>query len=79
MSDVPTNQRLWNSFVLQAKAKFKTWPSIPASKWVHTQYEQHGGRFVDSKQVTAAKKRREAAAADRKGSSRKDDKKGNKK
>ncbi len=61
MSDVPTNQRLWNSLVVQAKAKFKTWPSIPASSWVRKQYVQHGGRFVDSKQVTAAKKRTEAA------------------
>lgn len=61
MSDVPTNQRLWNSLVIQAKAKFKTWPSIPASSWVRKQYVQHGGRFVDSKQVTAAKKRTEAA------------------
>jgi len=59
MSDVPTNQRLWNSLVVQAKARFKKWPSIPASKWVHKEYTQRGGRFVDSKQVTAAKKRKQ--------------------
>jgi hypothetical protein len=65
MSDVPTNQRLWNSLVVQAKAKFRTWPSIPASKWVREQYTQKGGQFVDSKQMTAAKKKREAAAKGR--------------
>ena len=76
MADVPTNQRLWNSLVVQAKAKFKTWPSIPASKWVREQYVQKGGRFVDSKQVTAAKKKREAAKDRRAGGhSKKDDKK----
>lgn len=74
MADVPTNQRLWNSLVVQAKAKFKTWPSIPASRWVHQQYVSHGGQFADSKQVTAAKKRREAATKKR-GSAKKGDKK----
>lgn len=78
MADVPTNQRLWDSLVVQAKAKFKTWPSIPASKWVHTQYTQRGGRFVDSKRVTEAKKRQKTAR-ERSASSKKDDKKGDKK
>ena len=76
MADVPTNQRLWNSLVVQAKSKFKTWPSIPASKWVREQYTQKGGRFVDSKQVTAAKKRQQAAKDSRTGGKgKKDDKK----
>lgn len=77
MADVPTNQRLWDTLVVQAKAKFKSWPSIPASKWVHTQYVQRGGRFVDSKRVTEAKKRQKAAKE--RASSKKDDKKGDKK
>ena len=77
MADVPTNQRLWDSLVVQAKAKFKTWPSIPASKWVHSQYVQRGGRFVDSKRVTEAKKRQKATKE--RASSKKDDKKGDKK
>lgn len=75
MADVPTNQRLWNSLVVQAKAKFKTWPSIPASRWVHQQYVNHGGQFADSKQVTASKKRREAAVKKHRGSAKKGDKK----
>lgn len=78
MADVPTNQRLWNSLVVQAKAKFKTWPSLPASKWVHSQYIQRGGRFVDSKRVTEAKKNQKAAK-ERSAPSRRDEKKGDKK
>jgi hypothetical protein len=62
MADVPTNQRLWDSLVIQAKSRFKTWPSIPASKWVRENYVQRGGHFVDSKSVTADKQKREAAA-----------------
>lgn len=61
MADVPLNQRLWNSLVVQARAKFNKWPSLPASKWVHQQYVQKGGRFADSKDVTAAKKRAKQA------------------
>lgn len=78
MSDVPTNQRLWNSLVVQAKAKFKTWPSIPASSWVRKEYTQRGGRFVDSKKVTEAKKRKEQASK-RSEAAAKDSKKGDKK
>lgn len=78
MSDVPANKRLWDTLVQQAKGKFKTWPSIPASTWVRKQYIQHGGRFVDSKQVTAAKKRKEAAK-EHSGDHKKDAKKSDKK
>ena len=79
MAEVPTNQRLWNMLVLQAKTKFKTWPSIPASTWVRKEYTQRGGRFVDSKKVTEAKKKKEAAKERSASSRKKDDKKGDKK
>ena len=79
MAEVPTNQRLWNMLVLQAKTKFKTWPSIPASSWVRKEYTQRGGRFVDSKKVTEAKKKKEAAKERSSSSAKKDDKKGDKK
>jgi hypothetical protein len=46
--DKPANQKLWNMLVIQAKAKFRTWPSLPASKWVHGQYVEKGGRFIAS-------------------------------
>jgi hypothetical protein len=74
MADVPTNQRLWNSLVVQAKAKFKSWPSLPASKWVHKEYVQRGGRFVDSKRVTEAKKRQKESAKRRQSSPQKKEK-----
>ena len=74
MADVPTNQRLWNSLVVQAKAKFKSWPSLPASKWVHKEYVQRGGRFVDSKRVTEAKKRQKESAKGRQSSPQKKEK-----
>jgi hypothetical protein len=45
---VPQNTRLWNMLVAQARQKFKTYPSLPASRWVHEQYVQKGGRFVTS-------------------------------
>jgi hypothetical protein len=60
MSQVPLNQRLWNSLVVMAKAKFKKWPSLPASKWVHEQYVQKGGKFASAGEVAAAKKHHEA-------------------
>lgn len=46
MADRPANEKLWNMLVLQAKSKFSKWPSLPASKWVHEQYVQRGGRFI---------------------------------
>lgn len=79
MAEVPTNQRLWNSLVVQAKAKFRKWPSIPASTWVRKQYVQHGGRFADEKAMTAAKKKREAAKDRATKSDKKDSKKDSKK
>lgn len=61
MSQVPLNQRLWDSLVVMAKAKFKTWPSIPAARWVHEQYVQKGGKFASAGQIAAAKKHQQAA------------------
>jgi hypothetical protein len=75
MADVPTNQRLWDSLVVQAKSKFKTWPSIPASKWVRENYVNRGGHFVDSKSVTASKKRSEASAKKRREAAKKGEEK----
>lgn len=61
MADVPLNQRLWDSLVIMAKSKFKTWPSMPASRWVHEQYVQKGGRFASAGEVARAKKAQHAA------------------
>jgi len=46
---VPQNPRLWEMLVAQAKQKFPTYPSLPASKWVHAEYVKRGGIFVSSK------------------------------
>lgn len=45
----PANPRLWSMLVTQARARFHPYPSIPAQKWVHDEYEKRGGRFVSSK------------------------------
>lgn len=44
---VPTNERLWNMIIMQAKARFAKYPSPGASHWVHDQYIKHGGQFAD--------------------------------
>jgi hypothetical protein len=33
-AQVPANQKLWNMYVAQAKARYHTWPSPTAAKWV---------------------------------------------
>jgi len=46
VAQVPANPKLWGMLVLQAKAKFRTYPSLPANHWVHQQYLKRGGLFV---------------------------------
>lgn len=69
--DVPVNQKLWNMLVVQARARFPKWPSLPASKWVHTQYVRHGGQFTTGQPKAAPRKARakedEPRGASRKG------------
>jgi hypothetical protein len=57
MADQPVNKQMWNMLVLQAKSKFGKWPSIPASKWVHEQYVNKGGRFASAGEIAKMKKR----------------------
>jgi hypothetical protein len=52
MAQVPANIKLYEMFVAQAKAKYSTYPSPGASHWVHSQYEKHGGRFIESSEKT---------------------------
>jgi hypothetical protein len=42
--------------IVRARAKFRTYPSPAASHWVHQQYVQQGGQFVDSKKKDDAHK-----------------------
>lgn len=55
-SQEPANPKLWQMIIIQAKAKFATYPSPGASHWVHEQYVQHGGRFVESSAATKRRK-----------------------
>lgn len=59
MARTPTNPRLWNLIVMQAKSKFAKYPSPAASHWVHERYEEEGGKFMDSSMET---RRKELAA-----------------
>jgi hypothetical protein len=57
MAQQPTNPKLWQMIIAQARARFAKYPSPGASHWVHDQYIKHGGKFID----TVEQNRREAA------------------
>jgi hypothetical protein len=42
--------------IVQARARFATYPSPGASHWVHEEYIKHGGQFVETSEVTKRKK-----------------------
>lgn len=48
MAEVPQNQRLYAMVVMQAKAKYRVYPSPGASHWVHKRYLELGGKFIDT-------------------------------
>ena len=56
MAKVPTNPKLYDLIVFQAKARFRTYPSPSASHWVHEEYMKKGGQFADSTVETKRKK-----------------------
>ena len=56
MANVPSNPKLWQMLTVQARGKFATYPSLPASKWIHTQYVQKGGQFVNDATAEQSKK-----------------------
>lgn len=55
---VPQNPRLYEMLVAQAKQKYRQYPSLPASKWVHDEYVKRGGTFVESKKKDTRHDRR---------------------
>ena len=67
MAQVPSNPKLWNMLVVQAKSKFRVYPSPAASHWVHAEYTKKGGQFVESKKDV---KDRDEKSKDRKRTSR---------
>jgi hypothetical protein len=55
MADVPTNEKLYAMVVMQAKAKYRIYPSPGASHWVHKRYLELGGKFEDSAEIQERK------------------------
>jgi len=76
---VPVNKKLWEMVIIQAKARFATYPSPGASAWVHKQYVEHGGKFVESSAETKKRKelirRYQAAKKEQLAHAKSDDKK----
>lgn len=66
-AQIPANQKLWSMLINQAKHRFRVYPSMAASHWVHSEYVKQGGQFVKSQKDThegkhkAARKRSEEA------------------
>lgn len=56
MAQVPANPKMYAMFVAQAKAKYSTYPNPGASHWVHSQYEKHGGKFIETSDKTKQEK-----------------------
>jgi hypothetical protein len=48
MAETPQNQRLYAMVVMQAKAKYRVYPSPGASHWVHKRYLELGGKYIDT-------------------------------
>lgn len=53
MAKVAANQKLWNSLMRQALAKYppkspKAHTTFAANRWASQAYERMGGRYVDS-------------------------------
>jgi hypothetical protein len=72
MSSIPANQKLWSMLLVQARAKFRTFPSPAASHWIHEKYTQMGGQFVESKKDLDRDNKKES---DKKEQEEKDEKK----
>jgi hypothetical protein len=60
MSNVRTNEALYQKVIRDAKRKFKVWPSAYASGWVVKEYKRRGGFYKTrsrSKKVNRKSKR----------------------
>lgn len=56
MARKPANPKLWAMIVAKAKAKYSSYPNPGASNWVHKQYVNHGGQFIESDETTRKQK-----------------------
>ena len=63
MASKPANEKLWNTIVAMAKAKYSNYPNPGASHWVHKTYVEKGGQFIESseknRRMNMAKKKQE--------------------
>lgn len=64
MAQVPANAKLWAMLTAQARAKFRIYPSPAASHWVHHEYVQKGGKFVDNRGGSSAPRKRNSNSDD---------------
>jgi len=55
MSQEPVNHKLYAMVVMQAKAKYRIYPSPGASHWVHKRYLELGGKFIDTEEEAQKK------------------------
>lgn len=65
MAGIPANTKMWDMLVAQAKTKTTKWPNPSSSNWVHTQYTQLGGKFVESVDQLSRKERRDRAQSEK--------------
>lgn len=79
MASTPANPKLWQMIITQARARFATYPSPGASHWVHSEYEKHGGKFIESNDDTKKQKEmiraRQSQLRDKRAKYTKDDEK----
>lgn len=55
MAQEPVNHKLYAMVVMQAKAKYRIYPSPGASHWVHKRYLELGGKFIDTEEEAQKK------------------------
>lgn len=60
MAQEPANHKLYAMVVMQAKAKYRIYPSPGASHWVHKRYLELGGKFVDTEDEARKKQMMDA-------------------
>ena len=48
----PANPKLYATIVAMARAKYSSYPNPGASAWVHKQYVQSGGQFIETTEAT---------------------------
>lgn len=58
MTNVPTNEKLYEKVKKEAKRKFKVWPSAYASGWLVKTYKQRGGKYKKTSPKRKSRRRR---------------------